>query len=196
MLTKSLAVAALAALPALATPAVNVYWGQAGGSSDRLRNYCENSHFEYVTVGFINSSPEHDPSNQGYPGTNFALHCSDPATYENQYGQKSKLLKRCGQIAADIRFCQKKGKKVLLSIGGEYNKQTADYSISTRQKGIDFADWIWDAFGPKRLGSSVPRPFDDNYGNADVDGSPFVFDGFDLDIEQKFGEYPLPAPDA
>ena len=117
MLTRTLAVAALAVAPALAEPAVNVYWGQKGASADRLRTYCENSSFEYVTIGFINESPQQDPSNLRYPGSDFAIHCMGES-YKDNKGVESNLLSHCGQISADVRYCQKRGKKVLLSIGG------------------------------------------------------------------------------
>lgn len=186
MFTKTLAVAALATAPALATPAVNVYWGQKGTTGvDRLRNFCDKPGFDYVTVGFVNRSPENDPSGAGYPGTNFAAHC-DAAYYEDDQGRQSKLLSECGLISADVRYCQKKGKKVLLSIGGHVSTPGA-YSISSEAEGKKFADFIWGAFGPHRTSwGNNPRPFDDYYANAEDDF--FVFDGFDFDIEEKFGK--------
>jgi chitinase len=201
MLTKSLAVAALAVAPALATPAVNVYWGQTG--TDRLRDYCENSSFEYVTVGFINKSPEKDTSGLGYPGSNFAAHCMG-YYYENKDNNnaKSNLLSRCGRIAADVRYCQKKGKKVLLSIGGTWNPPAADYTISSPKQGVDFAMFLWSAFGPYQASwEGKPRPFDDFYGGAEDEADKhFVVDGFDFDIEHEFGRHALspchPVPDS
>ncbi|EGS22814.1 uncharacterized protein CTHT_0012900 [Thermochaetoides thermophila DSM 1495] len=188
MFTRSVAVAALAALPALATPAVNVYWGQAGNV--RLRDFCDQDGFDYVTIGFVNQSPENDPSGLGYPGTNFGSHCIS-AYYKNDKGDNSPLLKECGLISADIRHCQKKGKKVLLSIGGVYSSPGADYSISNAQAGQEFADFVWNAFGPYNPQWTLagkPRPFDDYYEGADEGEEYFVFDGFDFDIEHKFAD--------
>jgi len=185
MLIQTLTVAALAVAPALATPAVNVYWGQRGTS--RLRTYCETSSFEYVTVGFINKSPEQDPSKSGYPGIDFAVHC-DADKYTGTNGQSSNLLSQCTKIAADVRYCQKKGKKVLLSIGGQFGPNS-DYTISSAPKGEEFANFVWGAFGPyKASWGKKPRPFDDNY-RADEGEEHFAFDGFDFDIEHKFGEH-------
>ncbi|KXX82582.1 Endochitinase 2 [Madurella mycetomatis] len=184
MFTKTLALAALAAAPALATPAVNVYWGQRGTESDRLRTFCDTPGFDYVTVGFVNSSPEHDPSGLKYPGTDFARHCMN-AYYQDAQHRDSKLLSKCGRIAADVRYCQKKGKKVLLSIGGHVSS-TAEYSISSPPEGEYFADFIWGAFGPYSPSWTKARPFDDFYGGADEGEEHFVFDGFDFDIEEKF----------
>lgn len=185
MFTKTLAVATLAALPALATPGVNIYWGQQGEGSNRLRNYCDTPGFEYVTIGFINSSPEHDPSGLRYPGTNFAKHCISDKYQNPDNEENSNLLSRCGQIAADVRYCQRQGKKVLLSIGGASGSDY-DYSISNGPEGEYFAEFIWEAFGPFNPDSDKPRPFDDNFLGADEGQEHFVFDGFDFDLEQKF----------
>ncbi len=195
MLTKTLAAAALA-VPALATtfsPGVNVYWGQSGNATDRLRNYCDGTSFEYVTLGFINNSPEQDPSGLKYPGSDFSTHCIS-AKYQDSKNVNSKLLAQCGELAADVRYCQKKGKKMLLSIGGEWNPPTANYTISSGPAGEAFADFVWGAFGPKKATWTKARPFDDYYGGADSDADKyFAFDGFDFDIEHKFSEHtPLP----
>lgn len=189
MFTKALAVAALAALPALATsaPAVNVYFGQSGSETDRLRTYCDSTGFEYVTVGFVNKSPQQDASGLKYPGTNFAKHCITGA-YKGPNGD-SNLLAKCGLLAADLRYCQNQGKKVLLSIGGTWDPPTSDYTISSPPQGEEFANFIWGAFGPyKASWGTKPRPFDDSYGGADAGQEHFAFDGFDFDIEYKFSE--------
>lgn len=189
MLSRTLAVVAFAVAPTIATtPAVNVYWGQKGTASDRLSTFCDASSFEYVTVGFINKSPEKDPSALRYPGSDFSVHCTNIAKYQDTEGVDSNLLRKCGQIAADVRYCQKKGKKVLLSIGGEWNPPKTDYSISSPPEGEYFADFIWGAFGPYTENwKDKPRPFDDFF-NADEGEEHFVFDGFDFDIEHKFGK--------
>ncbi|KAK4117458.1 carbohydrate-binding module family 50 protein [Canariomyces notabilis] len=187
MFTKTLALAAMAAAPALATPAVNVYWGQKGLETDRLRSYCDAPGFEYVTVGFVNKSPENDPSGLGYPGTDFSRHCLD-LYYMDKSKRKSSLLSHCGLISADIRYCQKKGKKVLLSIGGEFNPPKTDYSVSSPAAGEYFANFIWGAFGPYDPSWELARPFDDFYSGADEGEEHFVFDGFDFDIEAKFDD--------
>jgi chitinase len=74
MYTKSLALAALAVSPALAAEyGVNIYWGQGSGLS--LSSVCNGDGFEYITLGFLNKSPEQDPSGLNYPGSNFAGNC-------------------------------------------------------------------------------------------------------------------------
>lgn len=195
MFTKTLAVAALAAAPALASfgpgPAVNVYWGASKGpdvNTDRLRDYCDSTGFEYVTLGFVNVSPEHDPSNLGYPGLNVANHCVSQK-YLDSNGKESLLLAECGWLSADLRYCQKQGKKVLLSVGGTW-QANSDYSISSAANGEAFADFIWGAFGPYDKTWQKARPFDDFYQAVELGDEPhFVFDGFDFDIEKKFGQY-------
>ncbi|KAK4682863.1 Chitinase 2 [Podospora pseudoanserina] len=181
MFTKTLVVAALAAAPAFAAPEVNVYWGQTAGS--RLSTFCDASGFDYVTVGFLNKSPSQDPSGANWPGTNFGSHCD--GVYYKYNGANTNVQSDCGKIAADIRYCQKKGKKVLLSIGGEW-KTTANYDLSNEAEGRRFALFVWQAFGPRIAGSIVPRPFDDYYLNAEEGEENFVFDGFDFDIEKSY----------
>lgn len=74
MHTKRLAAAALAVSPAVASQyGVNIYWGQKTGPS--LSSVCNNDGFEYITLGFLNNSPENDPSGLDYPGSNFAGNC-------------------------------------------------------------------------------------------------------------------------
>ena len=190
MFAKTVALAALAATasatirggsssnkaPSVPAPKVNVYWGQTG--STRLRDYCQSSGFEYVTIGFVNNSPEQDASGLDYPGTNFGAHCA-AEVYEKD-GKKSKLLNGCTMIAADIPVCQALGKKVLLSIGGAWQDGT-DYTVSTPAAGRYFANFLWGAFGPWSAAYQGPRPFD--FGGKHVS-----VDGFDFDIEHKFGE--------
>jgi chitinase len=187
MFTKTLAVTALAVAPTLASTAVNVYWGQSGTEEQRLRTFCETGSFEYVTVGFINKSPEQDPSGLNYPGSDFSVHCGGDV-YKNSNGDPSYLQNRCGRIAADVRYCQSLGKKVLLSIGGDWNPPQANYTISSPPEGEYFADFVWKAFGPYDPSSTTPRPFDDNYIADAGEDEHFVFDGFDFDIEHKFGK--------
>ncbi|RYP08832.1 hypothetical protein DL764_001629 [Monosporascus ibericus] len=173
----TLVLAALSAVPALATfqkdYRLNTYWGQ-NGVGDTLAEYCASDSIDYVTLAFVNKSPEHA---NGYPGTNFAAHCAAGVYYNN--GKKTELLKDCSFIKEDIKTCQALGKKVLLSIGGEYSSAN-DYSISSVVKGRQFADFMFDAFGPFKEGYTGPRPFD----MSETDH--VCLDGFDFDIETKF----------
>lgn len=177
---KSLVAAAVLAATARATavsePKVNVYWGQKGDT--RLRDHCDQANFDYVTIGFVNNSPEQDKSGLNYPGTNFGQHCDGIYYTNSKTGLASPLLSKCTVIASDIQYCQEKGKKVLLSVGGAAVKGS-NYSLSTNAKGEEFATFLWKAFGPYDQTWSGPRPFD-------YAGNHVSVDGFDLDIEAKF----------
>lgn len=74
-------------------------------------------------------------------------------------------------MAEDIPICQAAGKKVFLSLGGDSGSVQ---KIESEKSAVEFADFLWDSFGPNKklalLGS--PRPFGDA-----------VVDGFDFDIE-------------
>ncbi|KXJ93985.1 glycoside hydrolase superfamily [Microdochium bolleyi] len=171
----STAAALLAAVPALAHEySINAYWGQRGPDTDRLASYCDSDSIDFITLGFVNVSPE---NGGGYPGTNFAAHCDSPV-YALPNGNPSKLLSGCGLIKEDIKICQRKGKKIYLSIGGVYSQAYSNYEVTTEQKGREFADFLWGAFGPKVDSWTGPRPFD-------WEGS-VSMDGFDFDIEHKF----------
>ena len=65
----------------------------------------------------------------------------------------------------DIKTCQKKGKTILLSLGGA----AGAYGFANDKDAVAFADTLWATFGG---GKSESRPFGDA-----------VVDGFDLDIE-------------
>ncbi|WEW60288.1 Chitinase 2 [Emydomyces testavorans] len=99
----------------------------------------------------------------GAPQVNFANQGDSCTTFPG-----TDLL-NCPQIGADITKCQSKGKTILLSIGG------ATYSeggFRTEEAAIAGADLIWETFGPRKAGSTRPRPFGDA-----------VVDGFDFDFE-------------
>ncbi|KAI8393744.1 glycoside hydrolase superfamily [Radiomyces spectabilis] len=132
------------------------YWGQnsAGGGStqDQLASYCDDSSdvliMSFLTDYNVGSLPSLNLAN-ACVGTNF------PGT---------NLLK-CDKVGEDIKKCQKKGKKVLLSLGGA----SGAYGFKSDAEGKTFAKTLWDIFGG---GDSDTRPFGDA-----------VVDGFDLDIE-------------
>ncbi|KAH9888712.1 glycoside hydrolase superfamily [Xylariomycetidae sp. FL2044] len=181
-LSSTVGAAALLAAPALAHYTkdydLNAYWGQSGPPTDRLAQHCASSAIDYITIGFVNNSPENGDGTN-YPGTNFAAHCAAEVYVKD--GQNSKLLSACSYIKEDIKTCQSLGKKVLLSIGGEYSDSN-NYAISTVQKGQEFADFMFDAFGPFDHSWEGPRPFD----VSETDHT--CLDGFDFDIEKKFDD--------
>lgn len=135
----------------LAQGKVAVYWGQAsGGSQKSLGDYCTDD-VDIVILSFLNNFPS--------PWTlDFSSLCSE---------KFSDGVLHCSQIGSDIKKCQQKGKKVLLSLGGQNGKQ----GFSSDSEATDFAKTLWNAFGG---GSSEERPFDDA-----------KIDGFDFDVENK-----------
>lgn len=174
---ESFVVAALAAAPVLATSSsVNVYWGQQGNGD--LATACQDSSIDYVTLGFVNISPENGGPTE-YPGTNFGAHC-----WAEKYsvdGHTSELLTTCPSLTPGIAVCQSLGKKVLLSIGGVYNAYS-NYTVSTPMNGVAFAEFVWGAFGPYTEDwAGKPRPFD----NGDQHNA---VDGFDFDLESSSGK--------
>ncbi|KKY33220.1 putative glycoside hydrolase family 18 protein [Diaporthe ampelina] len=171
---ESLVVAALAAVPVLATSSsVNVYWGQQGNGD--LATACQDPSVDYITLGFINISPENGGPAE-YPGTNFGAHC-----WAEKYsvdGHTSELLSTCPSLTPGIAVCQELGKKVLLSIGGVYTAYS-NYTVSSPENGVAFAEFVWGAFGPySEAWAGKPRPFD----NGDKHNA---VDGFDFDLESS-----------
>lgn len=174
--------AALAVVPAFAThthkaSSVNVYFGQHG--NETLSDVCDDPALEYITLAFVNVSPENG-GGAGFPGTNFANHCW-AGNYENN-GYVSDLLSDCPYLNPSVAICQSEfKKKILLSIGGELT-ETSNYTVSTPENGVEFANFIWGAFGPyDESWEGKPRPFD-------YDGVHVAVDGYDFDIESFDGQ--------
>ncbi|KAG0678280.1 Endochitinase 1 [Kluyveromyces marxianus] len=135
-------------------PNVAVYWGQASaGSQESLGTYCQSDNVDIVLLSFLYSFPDN-------LAVNFASACTD--TFEDG-------LLHCSSIAADIKTCQDKGKKVLLSMGGAIGS----YGFTDDKQAEDFATTLWNTFG-EGSADGVERPFDSA-----------VVDGFDFDIENN-----------
>ncbi|RKP38481.1 glycoside hydrolase superfamily, partial [Dimargaris cristalligena] len=139
-----------------------VYWGQNPWGGQHLEDpanweqnidyYCQDETVDIIIASFLVNY------NLGrIPDTNFANHCNTtfPGTH----------LHYCASIANGIRYCQRRGKKVLLSLGGA----EGSYGFQDDQSAIQFARLLWDMF----LGGNHPmRPFGE-----------VVLDGIDLDLE-------------
>ena len=124
---------------------VVLYWGQASaGSQESLGTYCESTSADMYVLSFLAGFPESQLTIHGCAGT---------------------LASSCPDLAADIKYCQSLGKKVLLSLGGA----VGSYGFTSDQQAINYASTLWNSFGG---GTSTQRPFGDA-----------VLDGFDLDIE-------------
>ena len=152
---------------------------------DSLRSYCDTG-IEYATVGFVNMAPEHDTSGADWPSINFAGHCAG-TTFPGPDGKPSALYDNCSSLKTDIPYCQSKGVKVILSIGGWWSETAPNnnYKVSTEKKGEEFATFLHNAFGKYDKKWTGPRPFD-------LSPSEHVqVDGYDFDLEIKNGMSPL-----
>ena len=128
---------------------VAVYWGQ-GGEEGTLADTCASGLYNFVNIAFVSAF-----GNGGGqpPVLNLANHC-DPAAGT------------CAVFSSDIRSCQARGVKVLISLGGA----TPTYSLTSAEEARGLADYLWDNF----LGGtgSTSRPL-----------GAVALDGIDLDIE-------------
>ncbi|OAQ81340.1 chitinase 18-18 [Purpureocillium lilacinum] len=173
----TLSVRGLAGASIGALGALNGYWGQK--SNHALRAYCDGG-ISSITLGFINSAPEHDPSTLEYPGINFSSHCwAEAFTDANHVA--SPLYSHCQSLKTDIPYCQSKGVKVILSIGGMYSFKN-NYRVSSTTKGEQFAEKVYQIFGPYNPAANVARPFDSDNQHVAVDG--FDFD-LEIDLDNK-----------
>ncbi|KAF5451674.1 hypothetical protein F2P56_026764 [Juglans regia] len=125
---------------------IAIYWGQ-NGNEGTLKETCAAGNYEYVILAFLPTF-----GNGRTPMLNLAGHC-DP--YSNG----------CTGLSSDIKSCQDKGIKVLLSLGGG----AGSYSLSSSEDARQVATYLWNNF---LGGQSSSRPL-----------GPAVLDGIDFDIE-------------
>ncbi|ORX92680.1 glycoside hydrolase [Basidiobolus meristosporus CBS 931.73] len=144
------------------------YWGQNSfgiANADRgkwersLGSYCNDDSLDVINLSFMNIFNAGTPSP---PVINLSFHCES-----NPFPGTS--LFSCPDIGKDIEYCQSKGKKIIISLGGA----TGSYGFNNDADAIGFAQTVWDRF---LGGSSNERPF----GEAKLDG-------IDLDIEGGSG---------
>lgn len=128
---------------------ISIYWGQSGNEGT-LSQACATGRYSYVNIAFLNKF-----GSGRTPELNLAGHCN-PSTGS------------CTKFSADIKYCQSRGIKVMLSIGGGFGS----YSLSSPEDAKNVAEYLWNSFlGGKS--STSRRPL----GNA-------VLDGIDFDIEK------------
>ncbi|KAG6529268.1 acidic endochitinase-like [Zingiber officinale] len=125
---------------------IAVYWGQ-NGNEGSLADACATGNYKFVLVAFLPTF-----GNGQTPMINLAGHC-DP--YSNG----------CTGLSADVKSCQRRGVKVLLSIGGG----AGSYYLTSSQDAKQVAGYLWNNF---LGGSASSRPLGDA-----------VLDGIDFDIE-------------
>ncbi|KAB2597782.1 hevamine-A-like [Pyrus ussuriensis x Pyrus communis] len=125
---------------------IAIYWGQ-NGNEGTLEETCATGNYEYVIIAFLPTF-----GNGQTPMINLAGHC-DPYT------------NGCTGLSSDIKSCQSKGIKVILSIGGG----AGSYYLTSKEDARQVATYLWNNF---LGGTSSSRPL----GAA-------VLDGIDFDIE-------------
>lgn len=163
---------------------LNLYWGQYGLPDDRLANYCDAPGVTSVSLSFVTYSPKWG---NGYPGTNFAGHCGGEVFFKNPLtGLTTKLITNCDYIKTDIKYCQSKGIKVLLSVGGQCDTSLTGgngcpYDVDSEAAGREFGELLHKTFGPYDPTWTGPRPFDISLTEH------VSVDGFDIDFEFKYG---------
>nr|KJB19884.1 hypothetical protein B456_003G123100 [Gossypium raimondii] len=123
-----------------------IYWGQ-NGNEGTLAETCATGNYDFVNIAFLSTF-----GNGQTPTINLAGHC-DP--YRNG----------CTGLSSDIKSCQAKGIKVMLSIGGG----AGSYNLTSAEDARQVATYLWNNF---LGGISSSRPLGDA-----------VLDGVDFDIE-------------
>lgn len=142
----SLLVLLLGVVGCSAGSGIAIYWGQ-NGNEGTLSETCSSGNYKFVNLAFL---PVFGNGQQ--PQLNLAGHC-DPS------------VGACTALSPEIKSCQAKGIKVMLSIGGG----AGSYGLSSSEDARDVATYLWDNF---LGGHSSGRPLGDA-----------ILDGIDFDIE-------------
>ncbi|KAI0244275.1 Chitinase 2 [Massospora cicadina] len=116
-------------------------------------------YFDVINLSFLNVF---NAGSGKLPEINFSNHCED---FFN-----GTSLRTCPKIGKDITYCQRKGKTVLLSLGGAIANTGFPSAAAS-----EFANILWDLF---MEGKHNLRPFGDA-----------VVDGIDLDLEGGSQQY-------
>ncbi|WVZ23109.1 hypothetical protein V8G54_001653 [Vigna mungo] len=130
---------------------VAIYWGQ-NGKEGTLGEACATGNYDYVIIAFVQSV-----GNGQTPMMNLGGHCEP---YRDG----------CSGLSSDIKYCQAKGMKVLVSLvegGGSYRNVS------------EVASYLWNNF---LGGVSSSRPL----GPAVLDGIDF---GIEYEIEGRSKQY-------
>ncbi|KAM5557431.1 hevamine-A-like [Rosa sericea] len=158
----SISVAALLSLVTLLLLAIGsnaggiaIYWGQ-NGNEGTLAQTCASGNYKFVNIAFLSSF-----GNGRTPTINLAGHC-DPSS------------NGCTKFSSQIKSCQARGIKVILSIGGGWGG-TGGYSLASSEDARQVGAYLWNNF---LGGHSSSRPLGDA-----------VLDGVDFDIEGGDDQY-------
>ncbi|XP_018859520.1 hevamine-A-like [Juglans regia] len=131
---------------------IAIYWGQ-NGNEGTLTQTCATGRYKYVNIAFLTVF-----GNGRKPVINLAGHCN-PAS------------NGCKIVSNGIRNCQKRGVKVMLSLGGG----VGSYSLASVADARNVARYLWNNF---LGGKSSSRPLGDA-----------ILDGIDFDIELGSTKY-------
>ncbi|KEH37512.1 putative chitinase [Medicago truncatula] len=123
---------------------IAIYWGQNLGDGT-LTSTCDTGNYEIVLLAFLNVF-----GGGRVPSWNFAGHCGDWSP--------------CTKLEPEIKHCQQKGVKVLLSLGGAIGS----YSLSSPEDAKNVADYLNAKF---LSGQSGPL------GSVTLDGIDFDIEG-------------------
>lgn len=139
------------------TQNIAVYYGQSGATGEfTLEALCADPNIDIVILAFVIAS-NYDGK---YPDLNFGAACGEQTS---EIMAEAPGLLSCPQLESYIDICQQKyGKKVLLSIGGS----TSSLSFANASDASDFANILWQLFGPPGSIDIQLRPF----GNVSIDG--------------------------
>ncbi|KAK4339344.1 hypothetical protein RND71_040806 [Anisodus tanguticus] len=132
---------------------IAIYWGQ-NGNEGTLAETCATGNYDFVNIAFLATF-----GSGRNAMLNLAGHC-DPYTPNG-----------CVNVSSDIKSCQSKGIKVMLSIGGG----AGAYSIASPGDASQVATYLWNNF---LGGKSNSRPLGDA-----------ILDGIDFDLESGEGPY-------
>ncbi|XP_065868793.1 acidic endochitinase-like [Euphorbia lathyris] len=131
---------------------IAIYWGQ-NGNEGTLAETCATGNYKFVNIAFLSTF-----GNRRSPTLNLAGHCNP------DFGT-------CTVFSSQIKSCQTRGIKVLLSLGGD----SSTYSLSSADEANQLATYLWNNF---LGGRSSSRPLGDA-----------VLDGIDFDIEHGSGRF-------
>ncbi|XP_028795742.1 acidic endochitinase-like [Neltuma alba] len=125
---------------------IATYWGQHGEEGS-LADACNTGNYQFINIAFLSTF-----GGGRTPKLNLGSHCDPDAN-------------TCTVFSSQIKACQAKGIKVLLSLGGD----SPNYSLNSADEANQLANYLWTNF---LGGSSGSRPLGDA-----------VLDGIDFDIE-------------
>ncbi|KAL0374460.1 UNVERIFIED_CONTAM: Acidic endochitinase [Sesamum radiatum] len=104
---------------------ISIYWGQ-NGNEGTLAETCATGNYDFVNLAFLATF-----GNGHTPMINLAGHCDQ-------------TVNGCTGLSSDIKSCQAKGIKVMLSVGGAAGSYYLASTQDARQTGL--FDYVWVQF--------------------------------------------------